>query len=1478
MGNRLETILQRIRDTWIVQAVNDVSDADLLRRFVQQRDAAAFELLLRRHERMVFAVCRQVMQDVTDAEDVFQATFLTLVRKAHSIARRESVAAWLHKVARRAARRAAALRARRLALERPTADLPAVAGESDHPLTHAHQSEVAPMLHEELSKLPDKYRAPLVLCYLEGKTYTEGALQLGCPLGTLSIRLKRGRDLLRKRLAGRGLVLTAGGLATALSEQTSTAATRAELLVCTLKAGLQVAGGSALGDVVSPQTAALTESMVQAMSVSKLKIATVALMLVLVVGLAVRGWARVQPAAPTLPEKPAQVEPKRGAAVEEAAFTIRGRVVDKAAKPVAHATVRLLVQGFNGLDVDETATTDDAGRFAIAAPKSWTRTDSSQRQELALVAAESGRLSVLQFSRTSAPPNGEVELTLSSASGDKIEILSPDLKPVAGAKVKISGLACDVIHVGFTEAELKQMGWSARKTPIGHVLRSGTVLLPPDLQVDIGATDARGLATVSRVATAGIGAVTVQSDEFGEQTVGHFGFNGKAPPNWARRIVLKRTGRVAGQLSGPTASAVAHRKVTLGSSEFNQATGMFHGSEAKFITDREGKFEAAKLVPGSVRYSVKFNPGEPTRAVQATTQPQLKAGQTLPLKIDLKPAVRVEGQVLEAESRKPIRDVQVRAFIGWGWESSTSDAEGKFVFWMAPGETALHPAIPEEYLSPLSPTDYFDQAKRQQTLPLFKVPEGKTFKAPPILLRRAVTLRGSVVDDRGQPLAGAGISAVSMTLERRTGQPKPREVEVRTGAHGEFAIAGLDPRESVRLRVTNSERSKVVTISRPGSEVVRIAMAAKEGLHIVGRVVDAEGEPVANPVLEIWHRDWRPPPHEAAPKKVSLKEPIRGDAQGRFKTPPLPADGHYRFTIRAGGVRTTESAWLDATKAETAKPQQLVVTRLSGVAGVVRDRAGKPVADAQITLVTRETRTETASTSQGQFNLETPSGRPFCVIVRHPDFRVEGAYYEKAPPGLDQRLIRLTEPPEKLTPRPLLAREERAKMLKQVFEPFKQRLAKSIDVQEKVRSLQSLTGVAPDFVTEFLDKNPLRSAMYNEMLRTQVAMKKASQNPEEAEELIGKMKQGSQKSMAYGMLVDALPEKARAHRLEILAEALVAARAEKSPAFRAVALGQVAKRLWMLGDKDRATPLLREGEKIARGLSTSGFAGYARGAFATELALVDLPAALALMKGLKDRGEHARHHGNTAHRIAAARPAEAVKILDMIGPPGPNEFNQRDEYAIRVCYRMAQADLRGALKLASSIIEVTSRAYALGVIAIAVAKTEPKRAADLVRRAFVLLEEDAARPDPPQLTGPLTQGAVAAALVLMVEHIDAALVRECLWRSVLLKRPHSEDPKQVWRYTSGNSALAMAAARYHGKLAEFLVPSGWAPWMSRGGLLAEFLANPQRTVAATDKAGKTKYDREVLLITYLATKEDGVPRLIFSTLGMWRIDVEDIDF
>src|SRR5262245_62133649 len=144
------------------------------------------------------------------------------------------------------------------------------------------------------------------------------------------------------------------------------------------------------------------------------------------------------------------------AAQEEGGFAIRGRVVDTTSKPVAGAVVRVLAQGFDGFDVDEKAAADDEGRFRIVAPRPWTRTDPTQRQELSLLAVQGNRVAVSQFNRSSAPPGSEVELVLANAGESKIEILAPDKRPVAGAKVKIAALLSDTIRVDLSDAEAQQ--------------------------------------------------------------------------------------------------------------------------------------------------------------------------------------------------------------------------------------------------------------------------------------------------------------------------------------------------------------------------------------------------------------------------------------------------------------------------------------------------------------------------------------------------------------------------------------------------------------------------------------------------------------------------------------------------------------------------------------------------------------------------------------------------------------------------------------------------------------------------------------------------------------------------------------------------------------------------------------------------------------------------------------------------------------
>src|SRR5262249_48128930 len=155
--------------------------------------------LVRRHGPLVLGVCRRVLRDRHAAEDAFQATFLILLRRARSLDRRGSVASWLYTVAYHVALRARADAARRPPPARPVPQPP-----------EAGWADLQPVLDEELGRLPDSYRAVVVLCYLEGKTNVEAARLLGWPVGTVKGRLARARDLLRARLTRRGITLSAG--------------------------------------------------------------------------------------------------------------------------------------------------------------------------------------------------------------------------------------------------------------------------------------------------------------------------------------------------------------------------------------------------------------------------------------------------------------------------------------------------------------------------------------------------------------------------------------------------------------------------------------------------------------------------------------------------------------------------------------------------------------------------------------------------------------------------------------------------------------------------------------------------------------------------------------------------------------------------------------------------------------------------------------------------------------------------------------------------------------------------------------------------------------------------------------------------------------------------------------------------------------------------------------------------------------------
>jgi polysaccharide biosynthesis/export protein len=232
--------------------LSGLTDAQLIARFLGSGPAGetAFEILLGRHGPMVFAVCRRILGDNHAAADAFQATFLVLVRRARAIRRRESLGPWLHGVARRAALSArAAARLRREREGRVAID--AEMAVADRPVD---ETDLGAMLHAEIDRLPEKYRAPIVLCCLQGRTIDEAWRELGWPAGTVGGRLARARQRLRDQLVRRGLSVPTAQAAL-VSDPAGAAGVPLRLTRSTVMAARQLAAGRPASTVIAATVA-----------------------------------------------------------------------------------------------------------------------------------------------------------------------------------------------------------------------------------------------------------------------------------------------------------------------------------------------------------------------------------------------------------------------------------------------------------------------------------------------------------------------------------------------------------------------------------------------------------------------------------------------------------------------------------------------------------------------------------------------------------------------------------------------------------------------------------------------------------------------------------------------------------------------------------------------------------------------------------------------------------------------------------------------------------------------------------------------------------------------------------------------------------------------------------------------------------------------------------------------------------------------
>jgi RNA polymerase sigma factor (sigma-70 family) len=270
-------VLRHVHTIFNVGTIGDLPDGQLLEQFTAgsgEEAELAFAALVERHGPMVSRTCRAILHDSHDVDDAFQATFVVLLRRAGSLWVKESLAAWIHQVAYRTAFCARSAAARRRRHEQSAAGL------ATAPVRPEVWDDLAVVIHEEVSRLPQRYRDAVVLCLVEGLTHDGAARRLGWPVGTVESRLARGRAYLRARLARRGLNPTVGAIGAILCAERASAAVPTGLAEATIRAASRLMTAKTVAEVVSAGVLTLAEGVLRTMFITKLKMVGMALLLV----------------------------------------------------------------------------------------------------------------------------------------------------------------------------------------------------------------------------------------------------------------------------------------------------------------------------------------------------------------------------------------------------------------------------------------------------------------------------------------------------------------------------------------------------------------------------------------------------------------------------------------------------------------------------------------------------------------------------------------------------------------------------------------------------------------------------------------------------------------------------------------------------------------------------------------------------------------------------------------------------------------------------------------------------------------------------------------------------------------------------------------------------------------------------------------------------------------------------------------------
>ena len=1042
---------------------------------------------------------------------------------------------------------------------------------------------------------------------------------------------------------------------------------------------------------------------------------------------------------------------------------LSGTVEDASGKPVAGATVWLgdTVATREGPQVIASAETDEQGRFRLERPEGlagrgpiWSPT---------LWAYKPGsRLAFLEFKRELPRADEPVKLTLGPAASTTVRVVYPDGWAVHDAKVR----------------------------PVQFKLKAPN---PPDKLLDRLAviTDVDGLATVDGLSPADLFALDVTAEGAIVQCLA-------IDPD-GKTITLRPTGTVRVKVVADDPAAVAGWKITVRPHPTEPGyQGPYYPHWSREVTGKDGRASFPPLAVGSIFWGVEPPEGSAYLA-ESPRGAAIKAGETTEVEIRLSKGARVEGVLREEPGGAPIPGVKVDvANLRAGSRTVhylTTDAEGHYSGPVLPGTIrfsySLHD-MPAGYFLPPGTQHWVD----------FEVKAGEArHEFDPPRLRKAAQVRGMVVDEGGRPVAGANVTGHWTSAEFGR---DPNSHFVRSDARGEFVLGSIAPGAEAKLGASTGpadESDPVVVASAGAGGSVTIRLRKKPTLALTGRVVEADGRPLAGARVSV---EVRQPGQFGGRGSLFAFEgspEIHTGPDGRFATPgQVPVGFQYRVAVEAPGHEPADSRWVAPPVLAIPDVPLRRAVGVREVAGRVVDSAGQPVAGVEVFQSgDGPRRTRGLTDAEGQFRVPGVPDAPAFLFASKPGYRL--AYRRVGPGGgpAEIALRRQDEPPisHLSLAAPAVPRDEERAIARALLAEARESRVRP-DLPESRNLPEVAAMLDPDRTLGLIEDQVIQA---DPPVLWALAVGLTESDPRRALEVLEAAEPPGRATTTALAFLDrmgsTLPIESRRAVLDLAARR---ARAIDEPGMAASQLARVADRWLDLGDRERGVPLAQEAEVMAaKPRPQQAFPNPPNEEVALALARVDLTVALRLLAGrsAQEQPQVNRALAGVAARVASTDPDGARRALALI----PEEARPAATRAAGL--RLASKDLPAARALLAGGPDPTPEAFLPAAAARGLVATDPAGARALLLEAVGRI--DKLEDSPMRRPGP----AVALARLLpLAARLDPDRAPGYLAMALAHRPPLSSLPEPMpvmpdtRRHYLDLAELAVRVARYDREAAE----------------------------------------------------------------------------